>query len=111
MGALSWERRRLVGVFAPPRVLSNALVNWRTDSPARRWRSQESKTAAVSGRRSVVSNSDYALASVAAGLFFSAALATFTSSVKPAASVAAMSAKTLRSSAHLAAFRPSMNRL
>ena len=52
-----------------------------------------------------------ALASVAPGLAFSAFLASVTSSPKAAASVAARSAMTLRSSAHLAAFKPSMKRL
>lgn len=55
--------------------------------------------------------SGQALASVAAGLFFSAALATFTISTNAALSCAAMSARIFRSSSHLAAFNPSISRL
>ena len=52
-----------------------------------------------------------ALARVAAGLAFNASLAMLTITPNAAASVAAMSARTLRSSATLAALRPSMKRL
>ena len=73
---------------------------------------QNAKRAVLFGRPSEFKlRPAYALISVAPGLALSAFLAILASSLKAAASVAARSASTLRSSAHWAAFSPSIRRL